>query len=105
MIAVVEGIQTWRKSFLPTMGSLTVKQRVILCVCVGVPSVTCVCVLSRVWLFATPWTVARQALPMEFSRQAYWSELPFPTPGDLPDPEIEPVFPATPLRCRWVLYH
>ena len=39
----------------------------------------------------TPWTVARQApLSMEFSRQEYWSELPFPSPGDLPDPGIEP---------------
>ena len=38
--------------------------------------------LSRVWLFVTPWTVARQALlPMGFSRQEYWSGLPFPTPG------------------------
>ena len=48
------------------------------------------CVLSRVWLFATPWTVAHQApLSMEFSRQKYWSELPFPTPGDLPDSGIK----------------
>ena len=45
--------------------------------------------------FATPWTVARQApLSMEFSRQEYWSELPFPPPGDLPDLEIKPMFPA-----------
>ena len=47
--------------------------------------------LSRVRLFATPWTVAYQASPsMGFSRQEYWSGLPFPFPGDLPDPEIEP---------------
>ena len=46
--------------------------------------------LSPVQLFATPWIVASQApLPMEFSRQVYWSELPFATPGDLPDPGIE----------------
>ena len=45
--------------------------------------------------FATPWTVARQApLSMGFPRQEYWSGLPFPSPGDLPDPEIEPVFLA-----------
>ena len=51
----------------------------------------CVCMLSHVWLFTTPWTVACQApLSMEFSRQEYWSGLPFPSPGDLPDPEIEP---------------
>ena len=46
--------------------------------------------LSRVQLFVTPWTVARQVPPsMGFSRQEYWSELPFPSPGDLPDPGIE----------------
>ena len=47
--------------------------------------------LSRVRLFATPWTVAHQGPPsMGFSRQEYWSGLPFPSPGDLPDPGIEP---------------
>ena len=47
--------------------------------------------LSRVQLFATPWSVAYQApLSMGFSRQEYWSELPFAFPGDLPDPGIEP---------------
>ena len=46
--------------------------------------------LSRVPLFATPWTVAYQApLSMEFSRQEYWSGLPFPSPGNLPHPGIE----------------
>ena len=45
--------------------------------------------------FATPWTVACQApLSMEFSRQEYWSGLPFPPPGDLPDLGIELVSPA-----------
>ena len=51
--------------------------------------------LSRVRLFATPWTVARQApLSMGFSRQEYWSGLAFPSPGDLPNPGIEPGSPA-----------
>ena len=51
--------------------------------------------LSRVQLFATPWTVAYQAPPsMGFSRQEYWSGVPFPSPGDLPDPGIEPRSPA-----------
>ena len=51
--------------------------------------------LSRVRLFATPWTVAHQAPPsMEFSRQEYWSGLPFSSPGDLPDPGIVPGSPA-----------
>ena len=46
--------------------------------------------LSCVRLFATPWTVAYQAPPsMGFSRQGYWSRLPFPSPGDLPNPGIE----------------
>ena len=46
--------------------------------------------LSCVQLFAIPWAVAHQApLPMEFSRQEYWSGLPFPLPVDLPDPGIE----------------
>ena len=51
--------------------------------------------LSHVQLFATPWTLAYQApLSMGFSRQEYWSGLPFPSPGDLPDPESEPGSPA-----------
>ena len=51
--------------------------------------------LSRVRLFATPWTVAYQAfLSMGFSRQEYWSGLPFPSPGNLPDPGIEPGSPV-----------
>ena len=51
--------------------------------------------MSRVRLFATPWTVAYQAPPsMGFSGQEYWSGLPFPSPGDLPDPGIESGTPA-----------
>ena len=51
--------------------------------------------LSHVRLFPTPWNVAHQAPPsMEFSRQEYWSGLPFPPPGDLSDPAIEPGSPA-----------
>ena len=51
--------------------------------------------LSHVRLFATPWTVAYQAPPsLEFSRHEYWSGLPFPSPEDLPDPEIKPGSPA-----------
>ena len=50
----------------------------------------CLKSLSRVRLFATPWTVAYQVPPfMGFSRQEYWSGLPFPSPGDLPNPGIE----------------
>ena len=51
--------------------------------------------LSRVQLFATPWTVTHQAPPsMGFFRQEYWSGLPFPSPGDLSDPGIKPRSPA-----------
>ena len=78
---------------------------------------------GRAQLFATPWTVAHQApLSVEFSRQEYWSGLPFPSPGDLADPGIEsrspalqadslsaelPATPATlPQRCGTsLLYH
>ena len=58
--------------------------------------------LSRVRLFVTPWTVAHQAPPsMEFSRQEYLSGLPFPSPGDLPDPGIEP---GSLPHCEQMLY-
>ena len=59
--------------------------------------------LSHVQHFATPWTVAHQASPsMEFSRQEYWSGLLFPSPGDLPDPGIEPGSPT--LQADAFLY-
>ena len=78
----------------------------------------CLFVSRSVWLScsvvsdsATPWTVTHQApLSMEFSRQEYRSGLPFPSPGDLPDPEIEPTsptlqadsLPSEPLKgCYW----
>ena len=51
--------------------------------------------LSHIRLFATPWTVAYKApLSVEFSRQEYCSGLPFPSPGDLPNPRLEPGSPA-----------
>ena len=51
--------------------------------------------LRHVQLFATPWTIAYQApLSMELSRQEYWRGLPFPSPGDLPDPGIKPGTPT-----------
>ena len=58
--------------------------------------------LSRVQLSVTPWTWTHQAtLSMGFSRQEYWSGLPFPSPGDLSDPGIEPRSPA----FQAILYH
>ena len=66
--------------------------------------------LSCVRLFVTPWTAGHQApLSMGFSRQEYWSGLPFPSPGDLPNPGIEPKSPAlqadalTSEPSEWVL--
>ena len=51
--------------------------------------------VSELCLFVTPQSIAHQAsLSMEFSRQEYWSGLPFPSPGDLPDPGMEPRSPA-----------
>ena len=71
----------WRRTHQPTL--------------VFLPGKVKVKSLSRVRLFATPWTVAYQAcLSMGFSRQEYWRGLPFPSPGDLPDPGIEPGSPA-----------
>ena len=62
--------------------------------CVWIWVYVCICVLSRfshVWLFESLWTVAHQApLSMGFSSQEYWSGLPCPSPGDLPNPRIEP---------------
>ena len=61
-----------------------------------------VMLFSCVQLFATPWIIAYQDPPsMGFSRQGYWSDWPFPSPGHLPDPGIEPGLPY----CRLTLYH
>ena len=58
---------------------------------------------SHAQLFVTLWTVAHQVpLAMGFSRQEYWSELPYPPPGDLPDPGIKPVPSA--IEAEWNLY-
>ena len=74
------------------------------------------CVLSHsscVWVFATPWAIALQApLSMGFSRQEYWSGLPCPPPGDLPNPGIEPgssalqanSLPSEQQGNQWTIY-
>ena len=68
-----------------------------------------VCMLSsfsHVQLFVTPWTVAHQApLSMGFSRQEYWSESPFPSPGDLSNPGIKPESLTSHCIGKQVLYH
>ena len=77
-------------------------------ICCHIPTRACSAVSSRVRLCATPWTVAHQApLSMGFSREEYWSRLPFPPPGDLPDPGIKPTSPALQAdsvlckQCPW----
>ena len=75
------------------LGASTYKLICHICVCV------CACLqsrFSRVQLFVTRWTVAHQApLSVGFSRQEYWSGLPCPPPGDLPNPGVEPMSPVS----------
>ena len=80
-------------TFLAPHSKLTSQRRIL-----GMLDFSCVLpVLSHIWLFATSQTVARQApLSMEFSRQEYWSGLPFPSPGDLPGSETEPTSLVSP---------
>ena len=60
------------------------------------------CMLSHVHPFVTPWTAICQApLSMKFSRQEYWNGLPFPTPGDLPDPQVELAFLVSPALIHY----
>ena len=72
-----------------------------MCVCVCAYMYVCICVrawaLSHIWLFSAPWTIAHQApLSVRFPRQEYWRGLPFPSPGDLPDPGIKPTSLVSP---------
>ena len=61
---------------------------------------------SHIQLFATTWTVARQApLPMGFFRQEYSNGLPFPSPGDLPNPGTEPVSSSVSTIGWQILYY
>ena len=70
---------------------------VCVCMCVCAYVCVCMCVFSVVSDFGIPWTVTCQIpLSIEFSRQEYRSGLPFPTPEDLPNPEIKPVSLASP---------
>ena len=85
---MISGIHWGSLNIFPAdMGEL-----LCVCVCVCVCGVHVhICTLSHVQLFVTPWTVARQApLSKGFPRQEYWKRLPFPPPGELPDPGIKP---------------
>ena len=77
---------------------LTYILNIVRYICVyNIPEVS---VKSHVPLFLTSWTVACQAsLSMDFSRQEHWSGLPFPSPGDFPDPGLEPRSPALQADC------
>ena len=98
---------TSRKRFFPSQESLWESHEIFLLI---VKFTYRVCLLSRVWLFATPWTVAHQVpLSMGFSRQKYWNRLLFPPPGNLPDPGIKPTSPVSPaislpLHSMWSLF-
>ena len=97
-------IQKDRLLFIPIKGfSLSLLERMCMCVCVCTRVCVCVCYLfSHIRLFATSWTVTRQSpLSMEFSRQAYWSALSFPSPGDLLTQGLKLGL----LHCRQILYH
>ena len=73
------------------------------CVCVGAH--VCTYMLSHVWLFVTPWAIACQALlAIGFTRQEYWSGLPFPPPGDLPNPGIKPTCLVLSFIGRLIFY-
>ena len=81
---------------MTTGKTITLTRRIFIGKVMSLP--TCLLIhFSCVRLFVTPWTVSCQApLSMGFSRQEYWSGLPCPPPGDLPDPRIEPVSPSAP---------
>ena len=78
--------------------SLSQSSHTYLCMCTYACAVAIIVKwLSHVWLFATPWTVAHQAplsMSTGFSREEHWSGLPFPPPGDLLEPRIEPTSPS-----------
>ena len=87
----------WMLSFKPTFSlfSLTFIKRFFSSLLSAMKKWREVKSLSHVRLFATPWAVAYQAPPsLGFSRQEYWIGLPFPSPGDLPNPGIEPGSPV-----------
>ena len=81
---------------MPTMGSLTVH-------CEAESYCVCVCVLRRVWLLATPWSPPGSPAHGIFqARMLEWVAISYPRRSS--NPGIEPVFPANPLHCRWILY-
>ena len=99
MVIVSDKIPFWLKWILKQPDILIFKSKTT---CVFGDLLWCAHVVaqlfSRVWLFVTPQTVAHQApLSMGLSQQEYWSGLPCPPLGDLPDPGIEPMSPESPV--------
>ena len=89
----------WYLSFCVWLTSLSMTISMTVHPCGCKQHCLCAQLLNCVWLFVTPWTVACQTLlSMKFSRQEYWSWLLFPTPGDLANPEIEPI---SCVSCIW----
>ena len=85
----------------PTWHSFDQLRIQVLTLCLKVSLSVCTQPLRHIWLLAALWTVAHQApLSMGFSRQEYWSGLPFPPPGDFPDPGIEPQSLTSPALAR-----
>ena len=81
-------------SWLQSLSTVILEPKKIKSVTLSIVSPSICHELSHVQLFAIPWIAYQAPLSMEFSRQEYWSGLPFPSPGHLPDPGIEPRSPA-----------
>ena len=84
------------QQFISHISAIDLMPVFVIYLCIHLHTYVYVCVhaklLSRVQLFVTPWTVTHQApLSKGFSRQEYWSGLPCPSPGDLPNPGVKPV--------------
>ena len=94
LIRTMYSILDFLKCYVLVTNSKSELSKMCVCVCVHIRIQS----HSHVWVFVTPWTVAPQApLSMKFSRQEYWCGLPFPSPGDLPDPGIKPGSPVSPV--------
>ena len=91
LVRGIQGNRTNKRHFI----SISIYLSISISICLFIYMLAVGLVTNSCLTLVTPQTVARQApLPMGFSRQGYWSGLPFPAPGDLPDPGIRPGSPA-----------
>ena len=91
LVRGIQGNRTNKRHFI----SISIYLSISISICLFIYMLAVGLVTNSCLTLVTPQTVARQApLPMGFSRQGYWSGLPFPAPGDLPDPGIKPESPA-----------